>query len=135
MNKKIVRNSYLLIVLSFVIIFSFLFFFITFNLKSYFISEKEIGRFESPNGTYTIIAYETDGGATTSLGLICKLHRNKGFSFDRKIFTEYPRFFDLKIIWEDDDTVIINGERIENVLIDKATIYHTKPTPSESTEG
>lgn len=93
-------------------------------------SEREIGRYDSPDGAYTIIAIETNGGATTSFGLICKLHRNNSkFSFDRKIFTEYPAL-ELDVEWVDNDTVIINGKRIENVLIDKESVYHTKPVYS-----
>ena len=92
---------------------------------------EEIGRYDSPGGTYTVIAYRTNGGATTSFGLECYLHRNKGFrGFDRKIFSEYPEFGD-EVVWEDDDTVIINGTRIENVLWDKEYIHHTKPVPTE----
>lgn len=98
------------------------------GLNSY---KEEIGKYDSPGGTYTVIAYRTNVGATTSFGVECRLHKNSGLrDFGRKIFTEYPQD-SAEVIWEDDDTVIINDTRIEDVTKDKEHIYHTKPVPTE----
>ena len=128
--KGIKKSFFAVVVLCIVMVLLFVF---SINFAE---NEEKIGSYDSPSGTYTLIAYETNGGATTSFGLVCKLcNNNCKFFPKRKIFVEYPSYGDPDVVWEDDDTLIINGERIENVLIDKATIYHTKPTPSESTEG
>ncbi len=127
--KKIEMKSIIVIIITFVSIPVVLFTLLYYSMHDSY--KEEIGRYDSPGGTYTVIAYRTNGGATTSFGLECYLHRNKGLrGFDRKIFTEYPEFGD-EVIWEDDDTVIINGTRIENVLWDKKNIHHTKPVPTE----
>ena len=103
--------------------------FVFFKFSNNFINEsdREIGKFVSPSGDYTVIAYQTNGGATTLFGVVCKLHHNnKKFHFDKKIYAEYPCDY-VNIVWIDDDTVEINGNIIENVLKDKSLIYHTKP--------
>lgn len=83
-----------------------------------------------------MIVYETNGGATTAFGLICRLKNNDLKLFPaRQIYVEYPSFGDPNVIWEDEDTLIINGNRIENVLKDKFSIYHTRHMLPESTEG
>lgn len=127
--KKIEMKSIIVIIITFVSIPVVLFTLVIHFAHNSFM--EEIGRYDSPGGTYTVIAYRTNGGATTSFGLECYLHKNRGWSgLDRKIYTEYPEFGD-EVVWEDDDTVIINDTRIEDVTKDKEHIYHTKPVPTE----
>ena len=127
--KKIEMKSIIVIIITFVSIPVVLFTLVIHFAHNSFM--EEIGRYDSPGGTYTVIAYRTNGGATTSFGLECYLHKNRVWSgLDRKIYTEYPEFGD-EVVWEDDDTVIINDTRIEDVTKDKEHIYHTKPAPTE----
>ncbi|MGG2063904.1 MULTISPECIES: DUF5412 domain-containing protein [unclassified Bacillus (in: firmicutes)] len=66
----------------------------------------------SPNGTYTLNAYITNGGATTSFAVRGELIFNK-----RKIFKTKNIYWNYKedqanIEWKDEDTVIINGHTL-----------------------
>lgn len=71
--------------------------------KGEFISEVE-----SPNGTYTIKAYLTNGGATTSYGIRGELNFNNSNKNPKNIYWDY-KIEKANIKWIDDDTVIING--------------------------
>lgn len=127
-KKNSVKSKIVIIValVSVPVVFFTLLFYVARN--SY---KEEIGRYDSPSGAYTVIVYRTNGGATTAFGLECYLHKNSGLrGFDRKIYKEYPELGD-KVIWEDDNTVIINGTRIEDVTKDKEHKYHTKPVPTD----
>lgn len=68
---------------------------------------------KSPNGTYTLNAYITNGGATTSFAVRGELIFNK-----RKIFKTKNIYWNYKesqanIEWKDEDTVIINGRTLQ----------------------
>ncbi|MBM6617950.1 DUF5412 domain-containing protein [Bacillus suaedaesalsae] len=62
----------------------------------------------SPNGNYTIYAYSSDGGATTSYSVLSELNFNKENKRSKKIYWQY-REEDAKIVWKDENTVVING--------------------------
>ena len=62
----------------------------------------------SPNGTYTVNAYVSDGGATTSYTVLGELMFNKENKKSMKIYWQY-RENAADITWVDDDTVKING--------------------------
>ena len=125
MTKKTVRKSIIIALLSLIltalILFtSAIFFMLLIGRDSY--SEELIGQYVSPEKTYTVLVYRTNGGATTAFGIKCKLHRNdKKTSCNRIIYTEY-RNDSAEVEWEDNDTVIINGKRIENVLKDRVDV-------------
>jgi len=62
----------------------------------------------SPDGTYTVNAYVSDGGATTSYTVLGELLFNKENKKSKKIYWQY-RENAADISWVDDDTVKING--------------------------
>lgn len=67
-----------------------------------------ISESESPGGEYTIKAYLTNGGATTSYGIRGELNFNNSRKKAKNIYWNY-REDEAIIIWIDDDTVMING--------------------------
>lgn len=71
----------------------------------------------SPDGTYTLKAYITDGGATTSYSIRGELMLNKQKNKTKNIYWNY-REESAVVEWLDDDTVVINGHRL-NVPNDK----------------
>ena len=71
----------------------------------------------SQNKTYTVKAYRNNGGATTDYSVLCKLHFNNKLKRDKNIYWEY-HCWEAVIEWIDDDTLIINGKRIEDVTKD-----------------
>ena len=62
----------------------------------------------SPDGTYTVNAYVSNGGATTSYTVLGELMFNKENKKSKKIYWQY-RENAADITWVDDDTVKING--------------------------
>nr|WP_245546993.1 DUF5412 domain-containing protein [Evansella cellulosilytica] len=71
----------------------------------------------SPDGTYTLKAYISDGGATTSYAIRGELVYNEKKNKTKNIYWNY-REEDAEINWLDDNTVVINGHAL-NVLHDK----------------
>ena len=67
-----------------------------------------ISAVESPNGKYTIKAYLTNGGATTSYGIRGELNFNNSIKNPKNIYWDY-KIEEAIIEWIDDDVVIING--------------------------
>ncbi|KAA0956001.1 hypothetical protein FQ087_15145 [Sporosarcina sp. ANT_H38] len=65
----------------------------------------------SPNGEYTLKAYVTNGGATTSYSVRGELVFNKKFNGTKNIYWNY-REDTANIIWEDNNTVVINGHTL-----------------------
>ena len=65
----------------------------------------------SPNGEYKITAYLNNGGATTDFAVLCQLDDGQHV---KNIYWNY-HCYSAEIVWEDDDTVIINGVLFENV--------------------
>lgn len=65
----------------------------------------------SPNGKYTLKAYVTNGGATTSYSVRGELVFNKKSNKTKNIYWNY-REDTATIIWEDNNTVVINGHTL-----------------------
>ncbi len=76
-----------------------------------------ISEVQSPNGTYTIKAYRTNGGSTTSYAIRGELNFDK---LNKKPVNIYWNYREDKAIieWIDDDTVMINDHELD-VLEDK----------------
>ena len=70
----------------------------------------------SPDGAYTLKAYRTNGGATTSYSIRGELIMNNN-NKTKNIYWNY-REENAEIIWTDNDTVVINGHTL-NVPNDK----------------
>lgn len=66
----------------------------------------------SPNGEYTLKAYVTNGGATTSYAVCGELIYNKKENKSKNIYWNYHEGT-ADIIWKDNDTVIINGRTLD----------------------
>ncbi|UJF16614.1 DUF5412 domain-containing protein [Jeotgalibaca sp. MA1X17-3] len=66
----------------------------------------------SPKETYTIKAYLTNGGATTSYAIRGELHFNDSNKKAKNIYWN-NREEEVEIEWMDDDTVRINGIELE----------------------
>ncbi|MED2917608.1 DUF5412 domain-containing protein [Bacillus thuringiensis] len=73
---------------------------------------EKIAEKQSPDGTYTFKAYLTNGGATTSFTVRGELVFNHREYFKTKnVYWNY-REDTAKIVWKDNDTVIINGHML-----------------------
>lgn len=66
----------------------------------------------SPNGNYTLKAYVTDGGATTSYSVRDELVFNEKDNKTKNIYWNY-REDTANIFWTDNNTVIINGHTLD----------------------
>jgi len=66
----------------------------------------------SPNGKYTVKAYVTDGGATTSYSVRGELVFNEKDNQTKNIYWNY-REDTANISWADTNTVIINGHTLD----------------------
>ena len=66
----------------------------------------------SPDGSYTLRAYVTNGGATTSYAVRGELVMNHKKNKTKNIYWNY-REETADISWVDDDTVIINGYSLD----------------------
>lgn len=71
-----------------------------------------ISQVQSPNGTYTVKAYLTNGGATTSYAIRGELNFNKSRKKPKNIYWNY-RQEKANIEWVNDDKVIINGYELQ----------------------
>ncbi|MGX5435379.1 DUF5412 domain-containing protein [Bacillus toyonensis] len=73
---------------------------------------EKIAEKQSPDGTYTFKAYVTNGGATTSFAVRGELVFNHRKYFRAKnVYWNYQEDT-AKIVWKDNDTVIINGHTL-----------------------
>ncbi|WP_019413977.1 DUF5412 domain-containing protein [Paenisporosarcina sp. TG20] len=66
----------------------------------------------SPDGTYTLKAYDTNGGATTAYAVRGELVFNEKSNKRKNIYWNY-RQETADISWTDNDTVIINGHTLD----------------------
>ena len=66
----------------------------------------------SPNGEYTLKAYVTNGGATTSYSVRGELIFNDEDFKTKNIYWNY-REDNANISWSDNNTVIINGQTLD----------------------
>ncbi|MCX7709726.1 MAG: DUF5412 domain-containing protein [Clostridia bacterium] len=78
---------------------------------------KLISEAQSPDGTYTIKAYLSDGGATTSYAVLGELNFNTIKKKPQNIYWNYREDF-ANIKWVDNDTVMINDHTL-NVPADR----------------
>ncbi|MEK4671146.1 DUF5412 domain-containing protein [Niallia sp. FSL R7-0271] len=67
---------------------------------------------DSPNGEYTIKAYLSSGGATTGFAVRGELIFNNIDEKTKNIYWDYPQE-KAKIEWKDNNTVIINGHKLD----------------------
>ncbi len=106
MKKKLIVISLIII-----LVLTFGVYWIFFDMTSLPKGEL-ISQAESPKGTYTIKAYLTNGGATTSYAIRGELNFNKSKKKPKNIYWGY-RLEDAHIKWIDDDTVSINGHELQ----------------------
>ncbi|WP_419096031.1 DUF5412 domain-containing protein [Rossellomorea pakistanensis] len=66
----------------------------------------------SPDGKYTLKAYVTNGGATTSYAIRGELLFNERNNKTKNIYWNY-REDTANITWTDNDTVVINGYSLD----------------------
>ena len=66
----------------------------------------------SPDGKYTLRAYVTNGGATTSYSVRGELVFNERNNKTKNIYWNY-REDTANITWTDNDTVVINGHSLD----------------------
>lgn len=111
--KKIILLFSTIIILSIGIV-SYVCFFSIQNIKG----EEHIATYTSPNETYELEIFRNNGGATTSYAILGILHKQSNSKYSRNIYWE-NRQEDAEVEWIDDNTVIINNKRIENVEKDK----------------
>ncbi|MDQ6600973.1 DUF5412 domain-containing protein [Bacillus salipaludis] len=71
----------------------------------------KIAEESSPDGTYTIKAYVSSGGATTDNAVRGELNFNKENRKPKNIYWNYHEET-AKINWINDNTVIINGHKL-----------------------
>ena len=106
MKKKILM-SVVIIISVFIFGIYWLFFDMTRLPKGELISQSQ-----SPDGTYTVKAYLSDGGATTSYAIRGELNFNDSRKKPKNIYWGY-RLEKAHIEWIDDETVSINGHKLQ----------------------
>ncbi|MCQ6281086.1 DUF5412 domain-containing protein [Bacillus sp. EB600] len=67
---------------------------------------------DSPNKQYTLKAYVSSGGATTDFAIRGELNFNKDDKNPKNIYWNYHEET-AKIKWVDNDTVVINGHKLD----------------------
>ena len=86
-------------------------------LYTFFVSMESLPKGEflvdesSPDGKFTLKAYVTNGGATTSYAVRGELVFNEKNGKTKNIYWNY-REEDAEIFWVDNDTVIINNHTL-----------------------
>ncbi|WP_432352309.1 DUF5412 domain-containing protein [Sporosarcina sp. A2] len=109
--RKIVLRFLLAIGLLIVVLAGYAFYWIFFDMNHFptgeFLTEES-----SPNGAYTVKAFVTDGGATTSYAIRGELVSNEKNNMPKTIYWNY-REDSAEIIWQDNHTVVINGHVLD----------------------
>jgi Family of unknown function (DUF5412) len=83
-----------------------------FFLKSIFSpSEELINKTESVDGKYKIEAYLVNGGATVDWAVRCYLKIDNRLG-KKMIYNDY-HIKDAEMLWEDNDTIYINGHKVD----------------------
>lgn len=77
----------------------------------------------SPQGTYTVKAYVSDAGATTSYAILGELIFNHEKRKSKKKYWQY-RKNEAYIKWSDDDTISIKWSGIEHMIIDNMSSHN-----------
>lgn len=113
-KNKIAISAVSIAIVAAALICIYHFFFSTAAIKG----EKLMGEYPSPNSAYTVEIYQNDGGATTGYAVLGVLRKKSDSSYARNIYWE-NNTDSAEAQWLDDDTVIINGRKIQNVLKDK----------------
>lgn len=109
--KKKSRIVIALFPLFFIILISYGFYWAFFDMNR-LPKQELIAEVKSPNGTYTIKAYLSDGGATTAFAVLGELNYNKENKRPKNIYWNY-REDHADINWIDNDSVIINGHKLD----------------------
>ncbi|MGE7688422.1 DUF5412 domain-containing protein [Lysinibacillus sp. NPDC097214] len=107
--KKVYKQTLLVLliwILIFVGIFGYGMYWLFFDWSRF--KQDLIAESTSPQGTYTVKAYVSDAGATTSYAVLGELIFNHEKRKSKKIYWQY-RESEAYIKWSDDDTVSING--------------------------
>lgn len=120
-KKKIAISAVLIAIIAVVLICVYHFFFSTAAIEG----EKFVSEYPSPNSTYTVEIYQNDGGATTGYATLGVLRKKSDSSYSRNIYWE-NHTESAEVKWLDDDTVVINGRKIENVLKNKYDFRYSK---------
>lgn len=120
-KKKIAISAALIVIVVVALVCIYHFFFSTAAIKG----EKFMGEYPSPNSTYTVEIYQNDGGATNGYATLGVLRKKSDSSYARNIYWE-NNTDSAEIEWLDDNTVIINGRKIQNVLKDKYDFRYSK---------
>lgn len=120
-KKKFAISAALIVIVAVVLICIYHFFFSTAAIKG----ETLMGEYPSPNSTYTVEIYQNDGGATNGYATLGVLRKKSDSSYARNIYWE-NNTYSAEVEWLDDDTVIINGRKIPNVLKDKYDFRYSK---------
>ena len=120
-KKKIAISAALIVIVAVVLICICHFFFSTAAIKG----EKLMGEYPSPNSTYTVEIYQNDGGATNGYATLGVLRKKSDSSYARNIYWK-NNTDSAEVQLLDDDTVIINGRKIPNVLKDKYDFRYSK---------
>lgn len=120
-KKKIAISAALIVIVAAALVCIYHFFFSTAAIKG----EKLMGEYPSPNSTYTVEIYQNDGGATNGYATLGVLRKKSDSSYARNIYWK-NNTDSAEIEWLDDDTVIINGRKIPNVLKDKYDFRYSK---------
>lgn len=120
-KNKIAISAVSIAIVAATLICIYYFFFSTVAIKG----EKLMGEYPSPNSAYTVEIYQNDGGATTGYAVLGVLRKKSDSSYARNIYWE-NNTNRAEAQWLDDDTVIINGKKIPNVLKDKYDFRYSK---------
>ncbi|AVK85468.1 hypothetical protein C3943_19035 [Lysinibacillus sp. B2A1] len=112
-QKKVYRKALIILCVWFLFIVSIIgygIYWLFFDWSRF--KQELIAESTSPNGTYTVNAYVSDGGATTSYTVLGELVFNKENKKSKKIYWQY-RENEADISWIDDETVKINGVTLD----------------------
>jgi len=113
-NRKKSRNKLVKIILVVSLLFIGM---IGYGVYSFFFDMNRLPKGEylteemSPDGTYTVKAYRTNGGATTSYAIRGELVFHQRNDKTKNIYWNY-REETANIEWIDNDTVVINGHAL-----------------------
>lgn len=87
--------------------------------------EELIATYSSPNGTYELNMYRNNGGATSDYAVLGVLTKPDDADYSRNIYWN-NNCDEANAEWLDDDTVVINGTKIDDVLKNKYDFRYMK---------
>lgn len=112
-SKKVYKKTLLVLfiwILFFAGIIGYAIYWLFFDWSRF--KQELIAESTSPQGTYTVKAYVSDAGATTSSTVLGELVFNHEKRKSKKIYWQY-RESEAYIYWSDDDTVSIYGVTLD----------------------